>query len=471
MKQSNVSISDSSRMKTKYTLLLLAIICIQFSVAQVGIGTTNPNPSAQLDITSSNSGLVIPRLTTAQRNAIASPVTSLLIYNSTTDCLEMFAATGQWVSLGCGCQLPGAFATTNASGILATGFTANWNLSAGANAYFLDVSTVSNFATFVPGFNNINVGNVSSYNVAGLTCNTNYFYRIRANNTCGTSANSNTISVLTSTCSSCIDGTGGIITHVGGNTIHTFLSSGTFTPGCAENIKVLVVAGGGGGGTGGGGAGGLIYNAAFPVAVASYGVTVGSGGNGGIGSPTYSAGMNGGNSVFSTLTAIGGGGGAFLCSNGLAGGSGGGGASCGNTTVYLGGNGTAGQGNKGGNNNGINMTPYYPGGGGGAGAVGANGTGSASGVGGIGLSYAISGIATYYSGGGGGGIFTCCGGGAWNGALGGLGGGGNSGNNVPPTNGVSGTPNTGGGGGGTGDYSKNGGAGGSGIVIISYPSH
>lgn len=457
-------------MKNKYSFFLVFILFFQQAISQVGIGTTSPNPSAQLDITSTNSGLVIPRMTTAQRNAIPSPVISLLIYNSTTDCIEMYSASGQWVSIGCGCQLPGAFNATAATNILGTSFTVNWNLSAGASTYYLDVSTVSNFATYVSGFNNLNVGNGNFYNLSGLVCNTTYYYRIRANNSCGTSANSNLISVTTSPCSLCVDGTGGVITHVGGNTIHTFLSSGTFTPGCAGNIKVLVVAGGGGGGTGGGGAGGLIYNAAFPVVVTSYAVTVGLGGNGGAGSPSFSAGANGANSVFSSLTAIGGGGGAFLCAGGLAGGSGGGGGSCGNTTVNVGGNGTAGQGNKGGNSNGINMTPYYPGGGGGAGAGGANGTASNSGVGGIGLSNAISGVASYYGGGGGGGIFTCCGGGAWVGALGGLGGGGNSGSNVTPTNGGSGAPNTGGGGGGTGDYSKNGGAGGSGIVIISYPT-
>lgn len=442
----------------------------QFITAQVGIGTTNPDPSALLDITSTTSGLVIPRMTTVQRNAIPSPVTSLLIYNSTTDCLEMFSASGQWVSIGCGCQLPGTFVVNATTGIITTGFTLNWNLSAGASTYFLDISTVSNFTTYVSGYNNLNVGNVNTFNATGLVCNTTYYYRMRANNSCGTSANSNTITVTTSACSLCADGTGGVITHVGGNTIHTFLTAGTFIPGCAGNVKVLVVAGGGGGGTGGGGAGGLIYNAAFPVVINSYVVTVGSGGNGGIGSPSFSTGTNGTNSVFSTLTAIGGGGGGYLCTSGLVGGSGGGGASCGSTTVNLGGNGTAGQGNKGGNSNGINSTPYYPGGGGGAGAIAANGTGSSSGAGGIGLSNAISGVATYYGGGGGGGIFTCCGGGLWFGALGGLGGGGNSGSNVTPTNGGAGAPNTGGGGGGTGDYSKNGGSGGSGIVIISYPT-
>lgn len=61
-----------------------------------------------------------------------------------------------------------------------TSFTANWNAVSGATSYRLDVSTVSNFASFVSGYNNLNVGNVITYNVTGLDPETEYFYRIRA---------------------------------------------------------------------------------------------------------------------------------------------------------------------------------------------------------------------------------------------------------------------------------------------------
>ncbi len=50
--------------------------------AQVGINTTTPEESAALDIQSTESGLLIPRMTTAERNAIADPATSLLIYDT-----------------------------------------------------------------------------------------------------------------------------------------------------------------------------------------------------------------------------------------------------------------------------------------------------------------------------------------------------------------------------------------------------
>ncbi|HNP24189.1 MAG TPA: hypothetical protein PKM63_04085 [Panacibacter sp.] len=48
----------------------------------VGIGTTAPNTSALLDVTSTSRGLLIPRMTQAQRNAIVSPATGLFIYQT-----------------------------------------------------------------------------------------------------------------------------------------------------------------------------------------------------------------------------------------------------------------------------------------------------------------------------------------------------------------------------------------------------
>ncbi|MEZ4874826.1 MAG: hypothetical protein R2793_05095 [Flavobacteriaceae bacterium] len=50
--------------------------------AQVGINTTTPDASASLDIESTNSGILIPRMTEAQKNTIAAPATGLLIYQT-----------------------------------------------------------------------------------------------------------------------------------------------------------------------------------------------------------------------------------------------------------------------------------------------------------------------------------------------------------------------------------------------------
>lgn len=58
-------------------------------VAQNVIGGLVGSPSAILDLQSTSKGLLIPRLTTAERDAIQNPVEGLLIYNTTRGCLEM----------------------------------------------------------------------------------------------------------------------------------------------------------------------------------------------------------------------------------------------------------------------------------------------------------------------------------------------------------------------------------------------
>jgi hypothetical protein len=55
---------------------------ISYSTGAVGIGTTSPNASSLLDVSSTTKGVLIPRMTSAQRAAIASPATGLLIYQT-----------------------------------------------------------------------------------------------------------------------------------------------------------------------------------------------------------------------------------------------------------------------------------------------------------------------------------------------------------------------------------------------------
>ena len=84
-----------------------------------------------------------------------------------------------------------------ASVVLYNGFTANWNVSALASFYMLDVSTNSSFSSFVSGYNRKLVGNVTSFAVTGLTADVTYYYRVRAINISGTSTASNTITQKT----------------------------------------------------------------------------------------------------------------------------------------------------------------------------------------------------------------------------------------------------------------------------------
>ena len=92
---------------------------------------------------------------------------------------------------------PAAPAANAASNVAYTSFDANWTASGGATIYYLDVSTSSSFGDFISGYNNRNVGNITSYSVTGLNCNINYYYRVRASGACGASGNSGTINVIT----------------------------------------------------------------------------------------------------------------------------------------------------------------------------------------------------------------------------------------------------------------------------------
>ena len=67
----------------------------------------------------------------------------------------------------------------------------------GATSYRLDVSTSNTFGTYVPGYKDLNVDNLTSKNVTGLIANTFYYYQVRAFNGNGTSSNSNVIKAKT----------------------------------------------------------------------------------------------------------------------------------------------------------------------------------------------------------------------------------------------------------------------------------
>jgi len=72
----------------KYIIYPFFFIVFFSTNAQVGIGTTTPDSSSILDISSTSKGILLPRLTTIQRNAIASPANGLIIYNTDTNNIE-----------------------------------------------------------------------------------------------------------------------------------------------------------------------------------------------------------------------------------------------------------------------------------------------------------------------------------------------------------------------------------------------
>ena len=88
-------------MKQFFTLLA-AVLLTATTYAQVGIGTTTPDASSALDITSTTKGLLPPRMTTDERDLITSAAKGLIVFNTTLNTLQINegdAATANWVSL------------------------------------------------------------------------------------------------------------------------------------------------------------------------------------------------------------------------------------------------------------------------------------------------------------------------------------------------------------------------------------
>jgi len=79
-------------------------------------------------------------------------------------------------------------------------FKAVWEIETEATGYYLDVSTVNTFASFVAGYQNLDVGDVQEYTVTGLTDHTIYYYRVRCYDDNDTSDSSNVITVTTLFC-------------------------------------------------------------------------------------------------------------------------------------------------------------------------------------------------------------------------------------------------------------------------------
>ena len=107
---------DKDMIKLKELVIIISsmvIMSAQMNGQNVGIGanTFTPDNSALLELQSTNSGLLLPRMTTAQRDAISNPAQSLLIFNTTTKCFETYV-DGQWNSIWCNGPCEGITAVT-----------------------------------------------------------------------------------------------------------------------------------------------------------------------------------------------------------------------------------------------------------------------------------------------------------------------------------------------------------------------
>lgn len=126
-----MSIRDSAYLQVIGCLALFLMLSIpSCSLAQgVGINTSSPDPSALVDMNSSTQGMLIPRMSQEERDAITDPAAGLQIFNTTTNCINLFSGT--WRQICSECEFP--------------------KPSAGSNSPVCEGSNIQLFATTIAG--------------------------------------------------------------------------------------------------------------------------------------------------------------------------------------------------------------------------------------------------------------------------------------------------------------------------------
>jgi hypothetical protein len=86
-----------SLLKISIVFLVIGLFMCQGAKAQgIGINESgiDPHPSAMLDVSSTAKGFLPPRMTAAERDAITAPAVGLVIYNTTSNCLNFYIGSG-----------------------------------------------------------------------------------------------------------------------------------------------------------------------------------------------------------------------------------------------------------------------------------------------------------------------------------------------------------------------------------------
>ena len=102
--------------------------------SQVLVGGGTPDGSAVLELQSVTGGVLLPRMTRTQRVAIFSPATGLMLYNTTSKCLEVNVGTptaAEWARANC---LSGSITTLDCSNAVVTGTLTSGQVASGVSA-------------------------------------------------------------------------------------------------------------------------------------------------------------------------------------------------------------------------------------------------------------------------------------------------------------------------------------------------
>lgn len=123
-----------------------------YHISKVAIGASQTHATAQVEITSSSTRLLIPRLLKEERDAIRSPANGLIIYNMTSNCINYYVENiARWLSL-CGTYDPATINIINCA--------RNGSLTEGTPLSLADTYTLS-----------INVAEVGTYEITIRTTN------------------------------------------------------------------------------------------------------------------------------------------------------------------------------------------------------------------------------------------------------------------------------------------------------------
>lgn len=174
------------------TILLVAtlgffLVCTAFSQGvKIGSGSPSPNPSAILDLEAPDLGFLPPRMTSEERDAIPAPVpTGLTIFNTTTNCTNVFNGTS-WYAL-CGECVPGVPGVPGA-------ITGSAEVCPGTSGLVYSISAVplaSSYSwTVPPGWTITSGGTGTSITVTAGGTGQNGFVTVAAQNACGAGASS-----------------------------------------------------------------------------------------------------------------------------------------------------------------------------------------------------------------------------------------------------------------------------------------